>query len=127
MHKREKCKMLLSIRHKLPSYSTSTKNVFAVFYSCSFHISFRIQFSHFDNLLFLPFFSSVRLIKYMKKQALTAVQKKWKHINNIHRRLVYINSTLVIAHLVSRSLLLLTVLCVFPVHSSRVNLQLYKT
>jgi hypothetical protein len=72
---KEKCKMLLTIapsnQPPLATELPNIKNVFSVFYSCSFHISFRIQFSHFDNLLFFPFFSSIR---FYKKKALTAAR-----------------------------------------------------
>jgi hypothetical protein len=90
--KGKKCKKLLSIvssnQPPLATELPNIKNVFSVFYSCSFHISFRIQFSHFDNLLFFsPFFFN----SFKWKKALTAARhsfskKKWKHINNIHRR-----------------------------------------
>lgn len=107
------------------------KNVFSVFYSCSFHISFRFNFRIFDNLLFCPY-SWYFISRECWKRTLTAARdfsQELQYMRNGNILIIFFPRRKSVEEAIlhkfhsrqcsfgSLNLLLLTVLCVF-LHSS---------
>lgn len=102
------------------------KNVFSVFYSCSFHISFRFNFRIFDNLLFCPY-SWYFISRKRWKRTLTArdFSQELQYMRNGNILIIFFPRRKSVEEALlhkfhsrqcsfgSLNLLLLTVLCVF--------------